>query len=52
MGTREDLREVLDLMDRGYFRPAVDKVFPMDRIADAHRYLETASQAGKVVVTI
>jgi NADPH:quinone reductase-like Zn-dependent oxidoreductase len=52
MGTRGELRTVLDLMGRGYFLPVVDKVFPMDQIADAHRYLESGAQSGKVVVQV
>jgi NADPH:quinone reductase-like Zn-dependent oxidoreductase len=52
MGTRADLRAVLDLMDRGFFRPHVDRVFPLEEIAAAHRYLESGSQSGKVVVRI
>lgn len=52
MGTRQELRTVLDLMDRGCFLPRVDRVFPMEAIADAHRYLESGEQTGKVVLEI
>lgn len=52
MGTRDDLRSVLELMDRGYFAPKVDRVFGLDEIAQAHAYLESGSQIGKVVVEI
>ena len=52
MGTRDELRTVLDLMDRGYLTPVVDKVFTLAEIADAHRYLEAGRQMGKVVVSI
>jgi NADPH2:quinone reductase len=34
----------------GALSPAVSKVFPFDQVADAHRYLESGSQLGKVVV--
>jgi NADPH:quinone reductase-like Zn-dependent oxidoreductase len=30
----------------------IDKVFPFDKIVDAHRYLEACGQIGKIVVTI
>ncbi|SDT79007.1 NADPH:quinone reductase [Streptomyces sp. TLI_053] len=36
----------------GAFEPAVDRVFPFEEIADAHRYLEGGSQIGKIVVTV
>jgi NADPH:quinone reductase-like Zn-dependent oxidoreductase len=52
MGTRDDLRKVLYLMERGCFRPVVDRVFPLEEIQDAHRLLESGGQAGKVVVKI
>ena len=52
LGTRAEFRTVLDLMDRGYFRPVVDKVFPLEEIAEAHRYLESGKQTGKVVMQI
>ncbi|MFD0683707.1 zinc-dependent alcohol dehydrogenase family protein [Actinomadura fibrosa] len=35
----------------GAFRPMVDRTFTLDEIADAHRYLESNAQIGKIVVT-
>ena len=52
MGTRDELRAVLDLMGRGYFAPHVGRVFPLEEIAEAHRYLEAGEQTGKVVMRI
>ncbi|MEE4419154.1 zinc-dependent alcohol dehydrogenase family protein [Streptomyces bugieae] len=36
----------------GAFRPLVDRTFPLDGIAEAHRYLEAGTQVGKIVVTV
>jgi NADPH:quinone reductase-like Zn-dependent oxidoreductase len=36
----------------GALRPAVDRVFPLDEVADAHRHLEKGLHAGKIVVTL
>jgi NADPH:quinone reductase len=36
----------------GAFIPRIDKVFPLDKIADAHRYMESNEQIGKIVVTV
>lgn len=47
-----DLARLLDLVRRGRLRVPVDRVFPMDRIADAHRYAESREVRGKVVVTV
>jgi NADPH:quinone reductase-like Zn-dependent oxidoreductase len=36
----------------GTLRPIIAKTFPFDEIVAAHRYLESGSQFGKVVVTV
>jgi len=36
----------------GAFLPVVDRVFAFDRIADAHRYLESNTQVGKIVAAV
>ena len=36
----------------GSLRPVIDRTFPFEAIADAHRFLEAGDQVGKVVVTI
>jgi NADPH:quinone reductase-like Zn-dependent oxidoreductase len=35
----------------GAFTPAVDRVFGLHEIVEAHRYLEAGAQIGKIVVT-
>ncbi|GHH87616.1 NADPH:quinone reductase [Streptomyces sulfonofaciens] len=36
----------------GELRPVIDRTFPLDDIAEAHRYLEAGGQIGKIVVTV
>ncbi|MFG1805581.1 zinc-dependent alcohol dehydrogenase family protein [Streptomyces sp. NPDC049040] len=36
----------------GAFRPVVSRTFPLASVADAHRYLESNAQIGKVVLTV
>ena len=38
-------------LEQRHFAPVVDSYFPLDRIQDAHRRLESNQQIGKVVVT-
>ena len=38
-------------LERGDFAPVIDSYFPLDRIQDAHRRIESNRQIGKVVVT-
>jgi putative PIG3 family NAD(P)H quinone oxidoreductase len=45
-------REVWPLIERGAFRPIVDKTFPLQQAAEAHAYLEAGDHVGKVVLTI
>ena len=41
-----------DLMDEGVIDPVVAEAFPLERAADAHRYLSERKNIGKVVLTI
>ena len=36
----------------GALSPVIDRTFPLERITDAHRYMESNSQCGKIVVTV
>jgi len=36
----------------GSFKPLIAKKFPLDQIVEAHRYLESNQQVGKVVITV
>jgi len=36
----------------GHLRPVIDRTFMLDEIVDAHRYLESNQQLGKIVVTV
>ncbi|HJL33247.1 MAG TPA: zinc-binding dehydrogenase, partial [Polyangiaceae bacterium LLY-WYZ-15_(1-7)] len=40
------------LVDAGALRPVIDRRFPLDRIAEAHRYVETGRARGKVVIDV
>ncbi|CAN7759610.1 zinc-dependent alcohol dehydrogenase family protein [Caballeronia sp. LjRoot31] len=36
----------------GALRPNIDRIFAFEEIAEAHRYMESGSQVGKIVVTL
>ncbi|MFC9294181.1 zinc-dependent alcohol dehydrogenase family protein [Streptomyces sp. NPDC057011] len=36
----------------GAFRPVVDRVFGLEEIVEAHRYMEAGAQVGKIVVAV
>jgi NADPH:quinone reductase len=43
---------VLEGVVNGALRPVVDKTFPFQDIAEAHRYLESNQHVGKIIVTV
>lgn len=43
---------ILDGLANGKLKPIIAKTFPLDKIVDAHLYLESNEQIGKVVVTV
>jgi NADPH:quinone reductase-like Zn-dependent oxidoreductase len=48
--TRESLEDVVDLIERGVWKPVVDRVYPMHDIAAAHRHVESRHKRGSVIV--
>ena len=43
---------VFDHLAAGNFKPRIDKTFPLSAIVEAHRYMESNAQIGKIVVTV
>ena len=39
-------------LENGDFKPLIDKSFQLSEIVEAHRYMETNQQVGKVVVRV
>jgi putative PIG3 family NAD(P)H quinone oxidoreductase len=44
--------EVVPAIESGAIRPVIDCRFPLERIADAHRYLEGNANVGKVLIDV
>jgi NADPH:quinone reductase-like Zn-dependent oxidoreductase len=52
MGSPRDFRGLLDLIDTGEVAPPpIARTFPLVEAAEAHRFLESGSGFGKVVLT-
>ena len=43
---------ILRGLAEGHLKPVIAKTFPLSQIAEAHRYLESNQQLGKIVVTV
>ena len=49
---RRDLDQLARWVVESKLKPVVDRTYPLEDIADAHRYLETRRARGKVVVSV
>ncbi len=43
---------VYDGLVSGAFKPVIARTFKLDEVGDAHRYMESNAQVGKIVVTV
>ena len=50
--TAEKIRALATLVERGQIRPLVDSVYPLEKVADAHRRIEAGGMKGKIVIAI
>ena len=50
--TQEFARRYLHHFDTGRLRSVIDRVFPLDEVAAAHRYMESNANFGKIVLGI
>ncbi len=50
--TQEELEALKSMIEAGQIRPVVDKVYPMEQAAQAHRRVETEKRQGIVVIRI
>ncbi|HMM65736.1 MAG TPA: NAD(P)-dependent alcohol dehydrogenase [Dokdonella sp.] len=50
--SRAELEALRDMIEDGRIRPIVDRVYPMEQAAEAHRRVETEQRLGAVVIAI
>jgi NADPH:quinone reductase-like Zn-dependent oxidoreductase len=50
--TIQQLQLLRELFENGMYKAVIDKVFTMDEIIEAHRYVETGRKKGNVVLKI
>ncbi len=52
MSDMKSFNKVMKHIEKGHYKPFLDKVFPLSEITEAHKRIENREQMGKVVVTV
>jgi NADPH:quinone reductase-like Zn-dependent oxidoreductase len=50
--TKEDVLFLRELVEKGAFKPVIDRTYPLDEIVEAYKYVHSGQKTGNVILKI
>ena len=50
--TKEDVVFLKDLVEKGLFKPVIDRTYTLEQITEAYKYVESGQKTGNVVIKV